>query len=155
MRKRWQVLVGGKEGYILPGALAKPEGGQVHPSVCVLCGSELSPQAESRASRLQPGPALKGETSPQATRTQCSQVTVLGRRSLEGNRRYQGVASPLLQAALRVIIGANYPFVSNASHSVSLCPSLIPSSSRMRVPSLNVFWVMSLECKWRPASLQK
>lgn len=57
------------------------------------------------------------------------------------------MASALPQAALQVIIGANYSFVGNACHPVRLCPSPIPSSSRVRVPYINVFWDMRLECK--------
>ena len=57
------------------------------------------------------------------------------------------MASSLPQAALQVIVCANYSFVGNACHPVRLCPSLIPSSSRTRGPSVNIFWDMNLECK--------
>lgn len=40
-----------------------------HHRLYILCGSELRPQTESRANRLQPGPVLKGEASPHAVRT--------------------------------------------------------------------------------------
>lgn len=60
---RWE-----RKGYTLLGAQHWQRLEQA-PSTCILCGSQLRPQAESRANRLQPGPALKGETSPQAMRT--------------------------------------------------------------------------------------